>query len=78
MNELEDGVWHTLAPGHFAWRTDRLWRVQILDRSSTFMMWTKIPHLSDGSRWVNQEFPKHITTLEDKKAYALAIWRLES
>lgn len=77
-NELEDGVWHTLAPGHIGWRTAGLWRVQISDSSSTFMMWTKIPHLSAVSRWVKQEFPKHITTLEDKKEYALAIWRLES
>lgn len=76
-HEWEDGVWHALSTGQIAWRTDGLWRVQIFDSSSMFRVWTEPPQ-GRAARWVNQEFPEHITTLEDKKEYALAIWRLES
>lgn len=27
--------------------------------------------------WDRQSFPEHVKTLDDKKAYALTIWRLE-
>lgn len=71
----EDGIWHSIGAGHTCWHTDGLWRVQIYDGVTTFKVWTEPPQ--EHGRWVKHKFPKHITTLEDKKEYALAIWRLE-